>query len=177
MNRRRLLLLAPLGAAVLAGGGFLAMLRGMVAGKFDPRAIPSPLVGKRVPPFALPGLSDADLATGQRPVLVNFFASWCEPCIQEAPALMALKQDGVTLIGIAYKDQQADTQRFIAEHGDPYSTLAADVPGRVAIDWGVTGVPETFLIDPGGVIRWHFAGPLTERTIADDLDPLLKRYA
>ncbi len=176
MTRRGLLLLAPLGVAAGAGAAFLSMLLRMERGTFDPRGVPSPILGHRVPPFRLPGLTDADLVTG-RPVLVNFFASWCIPCIEEAPVLLGLKQSGVPLVGIAYKDKPAATQAFLARRGDPYERVAADAPGLVAIDWGVSGVPETFLVDAGGVVRWHYAMPLTPEIVAQDITPMLRHYA
>jgi len=157
---RRGMLLVPLGVALSAGGGFFAMLRGLSRHTFDPRGVPSPLVGKPVPPFALAGMTDADLTHGKRPVLVNFFASWCAPCVEEAPVLLALHNSGTELFGIAYKDKPADTDAFLARHGNPFTRLTADQPGAVAIDWGVSGVPETFLVTDG-IIRWHFAGALT----------------
>jgi len=102
VNRRQMLLAAPLGVAVLGGGAFYAMLRGMAAGTFDPRGVPSPILGKPMPPFDLPaqppgqGFSSADLGQG-KPVLINFFASWCAPCVEEHPALMALAQTGMPI--------------------------------------------------------------------------------
>jgi cytochrome c biogenesis protein CcmG, thiol:disulfide interchange protein DsbE len=177
MNRR-VLLLAPFGLTVLAGAGFLAMLQREQEGKFDPRSVPSQLIGKHVPPFKLPGdpgFASTDLA-GQ-PILVNFFASWCVPCIEESGVLMGLKQAGVVLYGIAYKDKPANTDTFLAEHGDPYAKLARDEPGRVAIDWGVTGVPETYLVDKGGIVRARWVGPLTPDTVMGELEPLLRHYA
>jgi cytochrome c biogenesis protein CcmG/thiol:disulfide interchange protein DsbE len=175
MNRR-VLLLAPLGVAVLAGGAFYEMLSGMKRGTFNPRGVPSPLIGKHVPSFTLPGFSDTDLVTG-KPLLVNFFASWCVPCVEEHPVLMDLRQQGIPLWGIAYKDKPAATDTFIGRHGDPYFRMARDESGRVAIDWGTTGVPETFLIDGLGVIRWHIALPLTPDTVDRELMPLWRKVA
>jgi cytochrome c biogenesis protein CcmG/thiol:disulfide interchange protein DsbE len=177
MNRR-LLLLAPFAATVVAGAGFLAMLRKEVEGKFDPRGVPSMLIGKLVPPFDLPGdpgFASTDL-TG-KPILVNFFASWCIPCVEEAPVLMDLRRAGLPLYGIAYKDHPPATAAFLAEHGNPYARIARDEPGRVAIDWGVTGVPETYLIDPQGVVRWRYVGPLSANAVTAELQPLLRKYA
>ncbi len=174
MNRR-LLLLAPFGVALVAGGGFLAMLRREQAGTFDPRGVPSMLIDRPVPPFSLPGLASSDLRG--RPVLVNFFASWCVPCVEEAPVLMDLRRAGVPLYGIAYKDKPEATDAFLSRHGDPYARLARDLPGRVAIDWGLTGVPETYLIDRDGIVRWRWVGPLTPDTVTAELQPLLRRYA
>jgi cytochrome c biogenesis protein CcmG/thiol:disulfide interchange protein DsbE len=177
MNRR-LLLLVPFGAVVAAGAGFFAMLERETEGKFDPRGVPSMLIGKHVPPFSLPGdpgFGDADLSG--RPILVNFFASWCVPCVEEAGVLMALKQSGVPIYGIAYKDKTAATAAFLARQGNPYARLARDEPGRVAIDWGVTGVPENYLIDKDGTVRWRWVGPLTPEAVEAELQPLLRQYA
>lgn len=184
IRRRRLLLFAPLGVAAAAGVGFMAMLRGLSTGSFDPRGVPSPLVGRRIPDFSLPpqtpatqGFGSADLLAASRPLLVNFFASWCVPCVAEAPLLVRLKSDGVPIWGIAYKDADQAAAGFLARTGDPYARLARDELGRVAIDWGVYGVPETYLIDRAGIVRWRWAGPLTDDVIAQQLRPLLRKYA
>jgi cytochrome c biogenesis protein CcmG/thiol:disulfide interchange protein DsbE len=161
------------------------MLRGLGTGSYDPKGVPSALIGKAPPDFALPplegadrpALAAADLRGGARPVLVNFFASWCVPCVIEHPQLMRLAKDGVPVLGVAYKDKPADALGFLRKHGTPYAKLGVDQPGRVAIDWGLYGVPETYLIDRGGIIRWRWAGPMTEDTLRQDLLPLLKRHA
>jgi cytochrome c biogenesis protein CcmG, thiol:disulfide interchange protein DsbE len=183
--RRRWLLLAPLALAGGAGLGFYAMLRGLRTGDYDPRGVPSALLGKPVPEFSLPplagadrpGLAAEDLRSPGRPVLVNFFASWCMPCVIEHPQLMRLARAGVPVLGVAYKDRPADSLGFLQKHGNPYARLGVDQPGRVAIDWGLYGVPETYLIDKAGLIRWRWAGPLTEDTLRQELEPLQRRYA
>ena len=180
IDRRRALLLAPFGLAVAAGAGFLTVLGRMKAGQFDPHDVPSQLIGKRIPDFVLPGLGDhegfnaADVVSQRKPVLINFFASWCVPCVIEAPTLMALKQEGLPIWGIAYKDAVPAAEAFLGRRGDPYARLAADAPGRVAIDWGVYGVPESYLIDQSGVVRWRMAGPITPEIAEAQLRPLLK---
>lgn len=182
IERRSLLLAAPLLGTAAVGAGFWAMLRGMQRGTFDPRGVPSPIVGQRAPAFDLPGqapgqgFSSADLASG-RPVLVNFFASWCVPCAQEHPNLMALASAGLPIWAIAYKDGADKAAQFIASHGDPYARIARDAAGRVAIDWGISGVPESFLVDGGGTIRWHWPGPLDTGTIETRLQPALRALA
>lgn len=182
--RRRAMLLAPVALAGAAGIGFFAMLRGMGTGEYDPRGVPSALIGKPAPDFALPPLEGADrpaLAAadlhGERPVLVNFFASWCVPCVIEHPQLMRLAREGVPVLGIAYKDKPADSLGFLRRHGNPFARLGVDQPGRVAIDWGLYGVPETYLVDKEGIIRWRWAGPLTDEVLDNQLLPLLRRYA
>ena len=176
MNRRQVLLAAPFGAALLGGGAFWAMLRGMSAGTFDPRGVPSPITGQPVPTFDLPaqgahqGFRSADLATGH-PVLLNFFASWCLPCAQEAPALMALAKAGLPIWAIAYKDPEDKTAHFIQRYGDPFKRIARDAPGLVGIDFGLSGVPESFLVDGEGVVRWHWPGPLGADVIQNQLQP------
>jgi cytochrome c biogenesis protein CcmG/thiol:disulfide interchange protein DsbE len=177
MNRRALLLV-PFAGVLAAGAGFFAMLKRETEGTFDPRGVPSMLIGKRVPPFTLPGdpgFADTDLAG--KPILVNFFASWCVPCVEEAAVLLSLRQSGVPIYGIAYKDKPVATARFLAQHGNPYARVARDEPGRVAIDWGVTGVPENYLIDKDGIVRWRWVGPLTPETVTGELQPLLRQFA
>ena len=176
ISRRRALLAAPLGVAVLGGGAFWAMLRGMETGNFDPRGVPSPITGQHVPQFDLPaqapgqGFSSADLAAGT-PTLLNFFASWCIPCAQEHPALMALSEAGARIWAIAYKDPADKAAAFIQRHGNPYQRIAADTAGRTAIDFGLSGVPESFLIDGSGVVRWHWANGLSADVIEHRLQP------
>jgi cytochrome c biogenesis protein CcmG/thiol:disulfide interchange protein DsbE len=112
-----------------------------------------------------------------RPILVNFFASWCVPCLIEAPTLMTLSKENVPIWGIAYKDKPTAALQFLASNGNPYQRLAMDLPGRVAIDWGVYGVPETYLIDRNGVVRWRQAGPITPDVLESELRPLLRSVA
>ena len=181
LARRRVLALLPFGAALAAGGGFWAMLSGMRHGSFDPHDIHAPVLDRTVPAFDLPaqapgtGFSSADLRAITRPVLVNFFASWCIPCVQEAPVLAELGRR-LPIWGIAYKDQPDNAAGFIARTGAPYARVAADRPGLAAIDWGVSGVPESFLIRPGGRIAWHLAGGLTQPVIDTELMPLVARF-
>jgi cytochrome c biogenesis protein CcmG/thiol:disulfide interchange protein DsbE len=184
-SRRRLLVALPLAAAGVAGVGFWYMLRGLKDGSFDPRGVPSALIGKPPPEFALPPLDGSglptltsdDLRRLERPVVVNFWASWCVPCIIEHPQLMALQRQGVPVLGVNYKDRDTDAQAFLRRHGNPFARLGADVPGRVAIDWGVYGVPETYILDKAGLIRWRWAGPITPEIMASDVQPLLRRLS
>ena len=179
---RRSLLLAPLATALAAGGAFAVMLQRMQQGEFDPREVSNPLLGKPVPDFALPpldngqGVARANLAGGH-PVLINFFASWCIPCRIEHPELMRLSQEGLALWGIAYKDKPDAARAFLARNGNPFARVAQDEPGRAAIEWGVTGVPETFLVDGAGIVRWRFPGPLTPEIVAGRLRPALRAAA
>ena len=183
IDRRRALLLAPFGVAMLAGAGFLTVLSRMREGRFDPHDVPSTLIGKTVPPFSLPGLGEhqgfgaADIGAQNRPLLVNFYASWCVPCVIEHPELMALAKQGLAIWGIAYKDKPADASAFLTRRGNPFKRVAEDRPGRVAIDWGVYGVPESYLIDAQGQIRWRMAGPITPEIAASQLRPLLASLA
>ena len=183
MDRRRALLLAPFGLAVVAGAGFFTVLGRMREGRFDPHDVPSQLIGKRVPDFTLPplasfeGFGAPDLLAQKRPILVNFFASWCVPCVIEHPELMALSRQGLAIWGIAYKDTPVAATGFIARHGNPFARVAEDRPGQVAIDWGVYGVPESYLLDSTGAVRWRMAGPITPQVANEQLRPLLKVIA
>ncbi|MBR0654107.1 DsbE family thiol:disulfide interchange protein [Plastoroseomonas arctica] len=184
-SRRKWLLFAPLGVAAGCGVGFYAMLNGMRTGSFDPRGVPSTLVGRPVPDFSLPAmegidkpaLAAADLRGLGRAAVVNFWASWCVPCIVEHPQLMRLARQGVPVFGVNYKDQLPGAQAFLTRHGNPFTRLGVDAPGRVAIDWGVYGVPETYFLDKEGLVRWRWAGPITPEVFDQDLTPLLRRYA
>ncbi|MGR3802282.1 DsbE family thiol:disulfide interchange protein [Marinibacterium profundimaris] len=148
----------------------------------DPDALPSAREGAGAPPVVLtqlgdkPSFTDADLRDGEVK-LVNFWASWCAPCRVEHPNLEALKDEGLTIYGVNYKDEPANALGFLAELGDPYTAIGADNSGRMGLDWGLYGVPETYVIDGEGEVILRFAGPLTERAIADKLRPALARAA
>lgn len=180
---RRTLLMAPLGIAAVGGSALWVLLERLRDGTYDPHGVPSPLIGKPVPNFRLPGLgsspgfTSADLVARRGTTLLNFFASWCLPCAQEASVLMKLKQRGITLWGIAYKDKPTLAEQFLRQDGDPYQRVAVDEPGRVAIDFGLYGVPETFVVDHNGIIRWRWAGGLSPDIVRELLDPLLKAVA
>jgi cytochrome c biogenesis protein CcmG, thiol:disulfide interchange protein DsbE len=174
MSLRRLLFLLPVLIFVGVGIGLAVGLTR------DPSTLPSPLIDKPVPTFELPplagrdgpGFSSADLEG--RVSLVNVFASWCVPCRVEHPLLMALAEDGVAIYGIDYKDPAEKAAGWLAELGDPYQAIGADQDGRVAIDWGVYGVPETFVVDREGRIRHRHVGPLQPRDIEETIRPLLE---
>jgi len=171
----RLTVFVPLAVALIVGV-FLAI--GLT---LNPREIPSPLIGKPVPEFKLPpvqgrtqGLSSTDLQGEVS--LVNVFASWCVACRTEHPLLMALKEKGaVTIHGLNYKDQPADAEKWLTELGDPYTRTGADINGRVAIDWGVYGVPETFVIDRQGRIAYKQIGPINPEILEKTILPLIRQ--
>lgn len=154
----------------------------------DPSRLPSALIGKPVPEFTLgpveglgeigattPGFRSADLANGEVSV-VNVWASWCAPCIQEHPNLIALKQQqNLRLIGINYKDEPVAARRFLQRLGNPFDAIGADRSGRVSIDWGVYGVPETYVVDGKGQIVLKLVGPLTQEVIKAKLLPAVDK--
>ena len=170
---RRLLFLMPIAAFLVVG---LLFYSGLNQG--PPELLPSPLIGKSAPDFMLPamdagtpGFARADLGAGHVTV-VNFWASWCAPCRVEQPILEALAaQKGVALYGIVYKDEPAKARAFLDELGNPFSRLIVDASGRSAIDWGVTGVPETFVVDGKGIIRQHYSGALTQEDLVGRILP------
>jgi cytochrome c biogenesis protein CcmG/thiol:disulfide interchange protein DsbE len=180
---RRLLLLAPLAAAGLGGAAAWKLLGGMRRGTYDPRGLPSMLIGKKLPSFDLPGaaplggravLGVSSIQNLRRPALINFFASWCIPCVEETPVLMQLRSQGVPIYGIAYKDKPAAIAKFLAQSGNPYVRIGSDEPGHVAIDFGLYGVPETYVIDSDGIVRFRWSGALTDNVVRDSLAPMLK---
>lgn len=183
LTRRHLWFSVPLLAACAGGAGFYHILQRMQAGTYNPHALPSPLIGKHPPAFALPGVageagfSNLSLLHLSQPILVNWFASWCETCKQEAPLLQALAASGIAIWGIAYEDTAAAVASYLQRYSNPYQRLAADATGLAAINWGVYGVPETYFIDKTGLIRLRYAGPLRRDVIEHQLMPLFNRYS
>jgi cytochrome c biogenesis protein CcmG, thiol:disulfide interchange protein DsbE len=175
---RRVLFLLPVAAfAALAAYFALALRPG-----YDPQQLPSALIDKPAPAFNLARLNgDGTLSAAAlrgQVVVVNFFASWCVPCRLEHPLLMRLAASGqVAIYGIAYKDKTEDSLRILAQLGDPYRAIGVDREGRTGFDFGVYGVPETYVIDRDGHIRQRFVGPLTAETVERELLPLVKRLA
>jgi cytochrome c biogenesis protein CcmG/thiol:disulfide interchange protein DsbE len=149
----------------------------------DPGEVPSVLINKPVPDFTLapvealnlPGLSSADLRKGQV-TLVNVWASWCVPCRSEHPLLMELaKREDLRIVGINYKDDPENARRFLMTLGIPFAAVGSDVNGRASVDWGVYGVPESFIVDGEGVIRLKWIGPLTQEALKNEIIPKVEK--
>ena len=167
--------------------GVLAIVFGLYlwqvsAGGKDISVVPSPLIDQPAPEFALPpldgfpgGLATPDLIGDVS--LVNVWASWCAPCRVEHPTLMALAERGLKIYGINIKDEPEDATAFLRDLGNPYAKLGADYRGRVSIDWGVYGVPETFIVDATGRIRYRHVGPIHPGDFEDIFIPLLKKIS
>ena len=166
----------------------LAVLFYQRLGAGDASRLPSPLIGKSIPEFTLPALEGANVpglmsADLKKPgvTLVNIFASWCVPCREEHRVLNRLmaRRDivdkGVRLVGINYKDELQNALKFLKEGQNPYSQIGVDSAGRAAIDWGVYGVPETFVVRSDGVIAYKFIGPLSDKSLEDTLLPQIEK--
>jgi cytochrome c biogenesis protein CcmG, thiol:disulfide interchange protein DsbE len=169
--RRRLVLWVPLAV-------FIAFVATVAVGLYAPseRVIRSQMVGKPVPDFALPaalperpGLTSADLATGEARLL-NVFASWCVPCIAEAPQLLALQQRGIPIEAVAIRDRPEDIAAFLARWGDPYQRIGADRDSSVQMAMGSSGVPETFVVDGNGIIRHQHIGDIRPEHMAEIIE-------
>ncbi|RMH47556.1 MAG: DsbE family thiol:disulfide interchange protein [Alphaproteobacteria bacterium] len=149
-------------------------------GRENPKELPSTLVGRSAPTIELTPLGDTPLLEDKMlreggVKLVNFWASWCAPCRAEHKHLMALSASGIPVYGVNYKDEPAKALGFLAELGNPYARLGADRSGRQAIDWGVYGVPETFVLDATGKVLLRFPGPLTREVIASKIMPAIEK--
>lgn len=161
--------------------GLVALLA--VGLRRDPRLVPSPFVGKPAPTLDLPTLNDpAQRITNQmlagRPTLINIWASWCVACREEHPLLLELSnQQALPIIGFNYKDDREDARQWLQRFGDPYSDVAVDEDGRAGIEWGVYGVPETFLLDAKGTVVYKHVGPLTPAIIEQKILPLARGQA
>jgi cytochrome c biogenesis protein CcmG/thiol:disulfide interchange protein DsbE len=160
---------------------FLALAALLLAGVLmnsgkDTTAIASPLIGKPVPAFSLPILGQAgrQISNAQllgKPYLLNVWGSWCVNCREEHPLLSELARSGrIRLVGYNYKDAPEEAQRWLQTFGNPYETVIADQEGRVALDFGIYGAPETYLVDAQGVIRWKHVGPITPEVLQGELE-------
>ena len=162
----------------LFGVLLLFLLRGL---SLDPREVPSPLIGKPAPEFSLPRLDDPAQMLGRHDLLgqvwiLNVWASWCVACREEHPLLVDFaKRKVAPIIGLNYKDGRDDARRWLARFGDPYTASVSDSQGKVGIDFGVYGVPETFVIDKQGVIRFKQIGPVTPDVLREKIEPLLRQ--
>jgi cytochrome c biogenesis protein CcmG/thiol:disulfide interchange protein DsbE len=175
----------PVWPLILFGLLALLFLFGLRSG--DPSRLPSALIGRPAPTLELPGLEG--LTEGDKPVpgiladrpkvgevtVVNFWASWCAPCLQEHPQLIALtKLEGVRLYGINYKDQPANARRFLGRYGNPFVAVGVDGNGRAGIEWGVIAVPETFVVDHRGVVVYKHTGPISAETLKSAVIPAIQ---
>lgn len=182
---RGYLRLLPLG--IFAG---LALIFAFALRSGDPSKLPSALIGRTAPALELAalegllaksapvaGIGAADLARG-KPVVVNFWASWCAPCVAEHPLLIRLAEEtGVPILGVNNKDQAANARRFLGRYGNPYEKVGVDPLGRAAIDWGVYGMPETFVLDGAGRITYKHVGPITTESLERAVIPAVKAAA
>ena len=176
---RRVVIILPLAIFAALIGIMVALL---TAGERnnDPSRLPSPLVGKPAPAIVLPavadnipgGFSTADLRG--RVTLVNVFASWCVPCLAEHPLITRLAMDGIPVFGINHRDKTEDAVTWLRRHGNPYTAVGADANARASLEWGVTGVPETFIIDADGTVAYRHAGPITPDVLERKILPKLR---
>lgn len=163
-------------------GIFLVLVLFLGAGlKLDPKEVPSPLIGKPAPAFALARLDDPAQTIRRDDLLgqvwmLNVWASWCVACREEHPLLVEFaKSKMLPIYGLNYKDQRAAGQKWLADFGNPYNASLSDLDGRVGIDYGVYGVPETFIIDRQGVVRFKQIGPVTPEVIRTKIEPLVRQ--
>jgi cytochrome c biogenesis protein CcmG/thiol:disulfide interchange protein DsbE len=171
--KRWLPLAAFLALAALLLAGVL-----MNSGK-DTSAIASPLIGKPVPAFSLPVLGEPGKTISHeqlrgKPYLLNVWGSWCVNCRDEHPQILALKTSGrIRVVGYNYKDAPEEAQRWLQAFGNPYDVIIADEEGRVALDFGIYGAPESYLVDAQGMIRWKHVGPITDEIQKDEMEPVI----
>ena len=162
-------------------GGFIALVVVLAVGlRLNPREVPSPLIGKPAPPFELPLLNEPDKRFSQKDMLgkvwiMNVWASWCPPCLVEHPVVTRIARSGLApVVGLNYKDTRDEALPWLKRNGDPFHLIVFDANGRIGIDYGVYGVPETYVIDRKGVIRYKHIGPLTADVVQKKVEPLVR---
>jgi len=163
---------------------FIALVTLLAVGlRLNPREVPSPLIGKPAPAFELPLLTEPDKRFSQKDMLgkvwiMNVWASWCPPCLVEHPVVTRIAQSGLApVVGLNYKDARDDALPWLKRNGNPYQLIVFDANGRIGIDYGVYGVPETYVIDRKGVIRYKHIGPLTADIVQQKVEPLVKELS
>lgn len=163
-------------------GIFLALVALLGVGlTLNPREVPSPLIGKPAPQFSLPQLHAPDKMFSPKEMsgkvwILNVWASWCPPCLLEHPVITELARTGIApVVGLNYKDRREDAMAWLQRNGDPFQLSASDIGGGIAIDYGVYGVPETYVIDKRGVIRYKRIGPLTPQIVKEKVLPLVEQ--
>jgi len=163
-------------------GVFVALVLLLAVGlRLNPREVPSPLIGKPAPAFELPLLMDPDKKFSEKTMLgkvwiLNVWASWCPPCLVEHPVVTQVSRSGMApVVGLNYKDKREDALPWLKRNGDPFQLVAFDANGRIGIDYGVYGVPETYIIDRQGVIRYKHIGPITADVVKNDMEPLVRK--
>jgi len=164
--------------------GFVLLVGLLSVGlRLNPRDVPSPLIGKPAPAFELPLLHAPDKTFSQKDMLgtvwvMNVWASWCQPCLMEHPVVSELARSGIApVVGLNYKDAREDALPWLRRNGDPFKLTVSDYAGRIGIDYGVYGVPETYVIDRKGIIRYKHIGPLTPEIAQKRLRPLIQELA
>ncbi|MFT5182422.1 MAG: cytochrome c biogenesis protein CcmG/thiol:disulfide interchange protein DsbE [Alphaproteobacteria bacterium] len=176
---RRLLLILPVALFVVLIG-VLAVLTLQTKDGRDPSLIPSALIGKPAPEVSLPavaeaipgGFAGADLRG--RVTMVNVFASWCVPCLAEHPLISRLAADGIPVYAINHRDTVLEASKWLKRHGNPFTAVGFDPEGRASVEWGVTGVPETYIINAEGIVTFKHAGPITAKVLEDTILPKLR---
>ncbi len=162
-------------------GVFVALVALLAIGlRLNPREVPSPLIGKPAPSFELPLLAKPDERFSEKTMLgrtwvLNVWASWCPPCLAEHPVVSQMARSGLApVVGLNYKDTREEALPWLARNGNPFQVVVFDANGRIGIDYGVYGVPETYVIDAKGIIRYKHIGPLSADVVQKKIEPLLK---
>ena len=163
-------------------GVFVALVLLLAVGlRLNPREVPSPLIGKPAPAFDLPLLMEPGKNFSEKTMLgrvwiLNVWASWCPPCLVEHPVVTQVARSGMApVVGLNYKDRREDALPWLKRNGDPFQLIAFDANGRIGIDYGVYGVPETYIIDRQGVIRYKHIGPITADVVKNEMEPLVRK--
>lgn len=179
MNRTQFFRLLPLLLALLLA---ILLASGLLIPATRKEQAAAPVVGTPLPSFSLPLLSDSSLLFlpalwKEQTAVINIFASWCEPCRVEHPLLSQLAARGTKIYGVAWRDTEANIKQYLSRLGDPYQAVGLDAFGRTTLIFGIAGVPETYVLDAKGIVRWKHAGPLTPDVVSGQLLPLLQKLS